>query len=206
MAKKNQQGLKAEEILNKTLSQLISKFPYKRIDFLGNPSSALVAEDYPDRYGCMIYSSAAICTINGHDWILAQGENDGYYLTEKCLADILALDLPPAQEGKDICQIVRNEIARSEFFRNSLLLALSDGNFAVLPHTRFRERMIEAIQPKLSEFITQMPEYDSRFVLASTLQHPAVKTMLYKPELVDFLTVTIENILMSPPTKRRIYL
>ncbi|MBU2638204.1 MAG: hypothetical protein KJ955_04475 [Nanoarchaeota archaeon] len=206
MTKKSQTGLKAEQILNRALAQLISKLPHEKIDFPEHPPSPVVAEDYPDRYGCMIYNSATICTINGHDWILAQGENDGYYLTERCRADILALDLPSSQEDKGLCQIVRNEIAVSRFFNNSILLALSDGNLAALPHTRFEKSITGAIQPQLSEFIVQRSEYDSRYILASTLQHPTTKSMLYKPELIDFLAVVIENILINPPPKRRIYL
>lgn len=206
MTKQAQQGFTAESVLSGALEKLLAKFPSQKMEFPEYPPSPVVGEDHPDRYGCMIYRNAAICKINGNDWILAQGENDGYYLTDNYRADILALNLPVPEEGKDLCNAVKGEIEGSYYFRNSMILALSDGNLGVIPATRFEKRMKELVARKVSDFILQMPEYDQRYILASTLNHPTTRRMLYKQELIDFLATTIEGILSNPPPKRRFYL
>ncbi len=55
--------------------------------------------------------------------------------------------------------------------------------------------MQEILKPKIEDYVFQKPEYDTSVVLLSTLKHPTKKSMLYKPQFVNFLTDSIETVL-----------
>ena len=105
--------------------------------------------------------------------------------------ELLAEGKPPEQIQEEL----REGIKRSSYFRNSLIFGMGDGYLSLSKEGRFGEEMLKRLQPEIQRFIAQEPEYDRSVILASTLQYPTTKLMLYKPEFADFLSDSIEAIL-----------
>lgn len=196
---KNGEELTVRELLKKTYENLAEKNSHKEIIF-SEPALAEIADDsdwHRTKIGYMKYESANLFQFNGKKWVLSRGEKCGSYPAKPYDSDITALE--PSEENPTT-SYVRSKLESSCYFRNSLIFALADGNLTIGTSSSFFEnpfekRMKEMLEPRLPEFVVQTPEYDTDMLLASTLQHPVTKEMLYRPDFVDFLTETIETIL-----------
>jgi len=199
MISKNKENLSVRELLKKTYENLADRNPHKEI-YLTEPAFAEIANDsdwHRTSKGYMKYESANLFRFNGKSWVVSRGEKYGSYPAEPYDSDILALE--PSEENPTSLYI-RSKLESSSYFRNSIVFGLADGNLGVGTNSpffenRFEKRVTEILKSKISDFVAQMPEYDKSAILASTLQYPITKKMLYKPDFADFLTETIEKIL-----------
>jgi hypothetical protein len=196
-------GLSVRELLKKTYDNLAKRNEHQQI-VLTEGSLAEIANDsdwHRTRIGYMKYERANLFQFNNKNWAVARGEKYGDYPAEPYDSDLSAFELliEDKTPGK-IQEKLRSVIRGNSYFRNSLIYGLNDGRLAIGPNSDwfsnpFRSRMAELLKPRIDDFVLQKPEYDTRFILASTLQYPATKVTLYKPNFVDFLTETIETVL-----------
>lgn len=191
-------SLTVRELLKNTYESLERRNPHQEIA-LPEPALSLIADDsdwHRTRRGYMKYEKTNLFQFNGKKWAISRGESYGSYPARPYDSDFLALEL--STEGKSSEQIQKElieGIGDSSYFRNSLICGMADGNLILNSSGKFGKKMLELLKPKLPDFVTQKPEYDTSVILASTLQHPTIKEMLYKPTFVGFLTETIETIL-----------
>jgi len=199
-ATEQQKGLYVRDLLKSAYEILSQQHENIEITF---PNQVLteIADDsdwHRSRTGYMGYESARAFQFNGKVWVVARGEKCGSYPAKPYDSDVMALEFP--LKGI-ITEATKEELTRkieeSSYFINSLIYGMADGNLAVSGRGRFEKQMTELLRPKIQEFIAQKPEYDRSVVLASTLQHPTTKNMLYKPEFADFLARTFEAVLTS---------
>lgn len=177
------------------------------------------------RIGYMKYEKANFLQLDNKNWAIGRGESYGSYPAEPYDSDILALELVYDEKKSEkikekirkgrtldlstisidtempvIQERLKRGIENSRYFENTLVCGMADGHLATGGRSSwypnpFKERMLELLKPKIDDFIEQKAEYDTRYILASTLRHPTTKLMLYKPNFVDFLTETIEFVL-----------
>ncbi len=191
-------GLNVRELLKETYSRLSSKNNPREI-ILPNYAFAEIADDsdwHRIRVGSMRYNTVRLFNFNKKCWAISRGERCGSYPAERYDSDLLALEFILGEKTPEQIQEELNEkIEGSSYFRNSLIFGMADGNLALTLDGRFTQEMYEKLGPELQRFILQEPEYNTEVILASTLQHPTTKNMLYKPEFADFLACSIEEIL-----------
>ena len=195
-----QKGLHVRDLLREAYEKLSQQHENKEITF---PNRVLteIANDtdwHRSRTGYMGYKSARTFQFNGKIWVVARGEKCGSYPAEPYDSDIMALEFPLKRRITKATQeeLVR-KVGESSYFRNSLIYGMADGNLAVSERGRFGKQMLDLLRPKIQEFIAQEPEYDRSIILASTLQYPTTKNMLYKPEFADFLAESFKSVLSS---------
>jgi len=195
-----QNGLHVRGLLRGAYEKLSQTHKNKEITF-SNSVLTEIADDsdyHRTKKGYMGYESARTFQFNGKIWVVARGEECGSYPAEPYDSDILALEFP--LEGR-ITKATKKELTKkireSSYFSNSLICGMADGNLAVSEGGRFGKQMIDLLRPKIQDFIAQKPEYDRSVILASTLQYPTTRCMLYKPEFADFLAELFETVLKS---------
>ncbi len=200
----NEQGvLTVRQLLKATYDNLAERQPNEEVA-LPEQTLAEIANDsdyHRTRIGYMRYESAKLFQFGDKTWAITIGKKYGSYPAEPYDSDLSALEL--SIENKTQEQIIEGlgkKIDRSIYFRNSLIHGMADGNLAAGTshhwlNNPFQGRILELLKPKIKDYIAQKPEYDTTMLLASTLQHPTNKVMLYKPEFVDFLVDTIETVL-----------
>ncbi len=188
-------NLTVRELLQKTYEKLAERNQHEVI-VLDNPVFAEIANDtdgYGSRAGGMIYEKVNLFKFNGKKWAVGNGKKSWGYPADPYDSDILALEL---EEMPDDMQTgLKEMIEHSTYFKNSLVYGMADGHLAVHKDSRLGEKMLGILKPKISEFITQNPEYNINHLSLSTLSPVNTKRMLYKSEFVDFLTEAIEKIL-----------
>ena len=194
------EGLNVGELLKNTYSKLYERHHPQEI-VLPNRVLTEIANDsdwHRTSIGYMGYELAGLFELNGSVWAIARGEACGSYPAEPYNSDLLALEIElknPIKTEKQIQEELGESIRRSEYFRNSLIYGMADGNLAVSKKGIFGERMIEILKPEMQRFIAQKPEYDSQYLSVSTLIPICKSTAKYKPEFVDFLADSVEAIL-----------
>jgi len=203
-------GLTGGEILEKTYKILCGKCTPKTIT-LSDVAMAEIADDsdwHRSKTGYMLYKELNQITINDKNWVLGLGEKGGDYPAEPFGKDILALEYEPT--GKDQKQIdsdITSMIRISEYFRNTLIMSLADGQLKLATpdspcYCRFSEKMKEYLAGKFKDYVAQKPEYDRECVLVSTMDFPCTKEMTFKESFAEFLADTIEKILSNPPAEK----
>jgi len=201
------EGLNVRELLKNTYSRLSERHNPQEV-VLPNRALTEIANDsdlHRTRVGYMGYETAGLFQFNGSVWTIARGEAYGSYPADPYDSDILALEFElrrPIQGGrtrkkteKQIQEELGESISRSEYFRNSLIYGMADGNLAVSKNGKFGERMVEILRPEMQRFIAQEPEYDSQYLSLSTLSPICKSSVKYKPEFADFLADSIEAVL-----------
>jgi hypothetical protein len=192
------EGLNIRELLKNTYDRLAERHDSQEIVLQKRVLTEIANDsDYHRiRIGFMKYDNIRLFQFNEKNWVIARGEKCGSYPAERYDSDLLALEFPI--EGKDSEQIqkeLRERIEQSQYFQNSLVFGMDDGNLGVSEDGIFKEKILGRLNPRIQDFIAQEPEYDKSMILTSTLHHPTTKSMLYKPEFVDFLADSIEAVL-----------
>ena len=150
----------------------------------------------------MYYENIGLFNLEGRVWAISRGKKGGSYPGDNYVGDIIALDL--VLDGKPeekIKEELSEKMGVGAYFMNTMLLGLRDGNLGIkrkAPYgvpTRFGERMVQLVSPRIKEFISQMPEYNPELLLVSTGQPVTTKTMLYKPETSVFLADCVKQVL-----------
>ncbi len=192
------EGLNVRELLKSTYSTLTARHNPQQI-VLANRALAEIASDsdwHRTRVGYMGYENAGLFQFNGKTWAIARGEKCGSYPAEPYDSDILALELlADRKTPEQIQEELSKGIGQGSYFKNSLIFGMANGNLSLNKEGRFGEEMLKRLQPEIERFIAQEPEYDRSVILLLSLQHPATKLMLYKPEFADFLADSIEAVL-----------
>jgi hypothetical protein len=190
MAKATIQGLTGRELLEKTYSALVEQAGIKTIK-LKTILLQEIADDsdwHRTRKGYMRYESLDLIKLDRAWWCIGNGKKSGSYPAERYDSDIIAVKI-----NKTNTPYVIERVASSRYFENSPVYAMADGNLCI--GKGFKDDMLERLRPKIEQYIAQNPEYDSQYLLLSTLQHPVTKHMLYKPEFAGFIAKTIEDVL-----------
>lgn len=200
----SEEGLGIVELLDVTYSKLAERHNPKELTFQ-NESFSEIANDsdwHRTRIGYMCYSSAGLFSLEGRTWAIARGKKGGDYPGDMYVGDIIALDLIlDGKSGDDIKNELSGRISQGAYFMNALFFGARDGNLGVIKErsrgipTRFGEKMIRFVSPRIKEFILQTPEYKHNLLLATTLSPVITKVMSYKPETPDFLANCIEQLL-----------
>lgn len=195
-----QNGICVRDLLKRAYERLSQQHKNREITF-SNKALTEIADDsdyHRTKTGYMGYESARAFQFNDKIWVMARGEKCGSYPAELYDSDILALEFPLKGEiTKATKEELTERIKESSYFRNSLVYGMADGNLSVNGKGRFGKQMLDLLRPKIEGFIAQKPEYDRSVILASTLQYPTTKNMLYKPEFADFLAESFETVLKS---------
>jgi len=196
-------GLSVRELLKDTYELLAERNQHQEI-VLEKPALAEIANDsdwHRRRIGYMKYERVNLFQFNSKDWGVGRGESYGSYPAEPYDSDILALKISVEDKTEEeLKEDLGQDIRGSKYFKNSLVFGMADGSlgsgstFSWFKNP-FEEKMAELLKPKFLDFMAQKPEYDKRYISLSTLGPVNTKSMLYKPEFVDFLTETIETVL-----------
>lgn len=194
--------LNVRKLLKETYSLLFKRHNPQEIVFSRMPMPEIANDSdwHRTRTGHMEYESAGIFNFNGKNYCIARGEACGGYPADPYDSDILALEFELKNNAKrkktdkQIREELYNLIDGSDYFKNSLLHALANGNLGIEKGSRFGEKMFEIIKPKIESFTNQKPEYD-REVLTMDLRPVCKKEAKYKPGFVKFLANSIESVL-----------
>jgi hypothetical protein len=157
------------------------------------------SDHHRERRGWMRYDSIDILTMEEQQWVVGYGVKSGSYPGDRFSRDILAIPTQPFK-SKDSIELAREVLKKmrkthSEYFTNSLIVAMSDGSLQC-PRDSQRaaqlyEKVGEQLQPE--EPITE----DTRYMLASTLQPVTISTGKYNPELIPVVVEGIKEVLKS---------
>ncbi len=148
------------------------------------------------RRGYMRYRSAKVLRLNGRTWILARGERSGAYPADPYDSDIVAIEID-RQTPVDAA-LVKNAaeaIRQGNYFLNTVVCGLADGNLALYERSRFGSRMLPRLRPAADGLIAQAPKRDDRYLSLSTLQPVVTSSARYKPEAVRTLADMIVAVL-----------
>lgn len=190
-------GVSVRALLKSAYEILSKRNPHRDIIL---PKSALTeiadgSDDHKTSTGFMGYDSTKLFQFNGKIWVVARGETCGGYPKDSYDSDILAVEFPdktpPLKISKDLTQRIRD----SSYFRNSLVFGMADGCLGFNDHGKFGMQVFNLLEPRLGEFVAQKAEYNTSVYLASTMEHPAKKRVLYKPEFANVLSDTLEIVL-----------
>ena len=190
--------LDVRDLLKKAYEELSQRNKNRQIDFPSQVTT-LIADDsdwHRSRAGYLGYTSAREFQFDGKFWIIARGEKCGSYPADPYDSDILALEF--SLEGRETKAVERElvkKIGESQYFSNSLVYGMADGNLAINERGRFGKQMIELLRPRINKFIAQEPEYDQEVLSLSTLRPICKKSVKYKPEFASFLAETFERVL-----------
>ncbi len=144
----------------------------------------------------MGYETVALLDIDGKIWAVARGEACGDYPADPYDSDILAVKFDPnGKTEEQILEELCEEIAMSDYFTNSLIYGMRNGTVRVNIYGKFGSMMKEILKPRIKEFIAQKPEYDTGYILVTTLTPICRRSLRWKPEFVDFLASGIEKVL-----------
>lgn len=199
-----EEGLGIVKLLDATYSKITERHNLNVLTFQNTTLSEIANDSdwHRAKIGYMCYSGASLFSLGERTWAIALGTKGGDYPGDMYVGDIIALDL--ILNGKsedDIKKELSERISSESYFMNTLFVGARDGNLGAREErsqgipTRFGKRMVHVVSPRIKEFVLQTPEYDHNLILASTLQHPTTKVMLYKPETPDFLANCIEQVL-----------
>jgi len=197
-------GLTIRQLIEETYKLLAERNKHEEMVFPKDMQpSAEIADDsdlHRTRKGYMHYVSAGLFQFGGRTWAIGVGTASGGYPARPYNSDLLALEFVVDWESKEqLTEMLATEIRHSEYFANTLFFGKSDGLLAISKEGRFSNVVWERLAPVAEEYLVQKPEYDTRVVLASTLQHPTTKQTLYKSTFPEFLAKTIEDVLANPP-------
>lgn len=203
MTKRKAKGLSVREVLEKTVEGLERKFKPKEIIFL-QQVAAEIADDsdyHRERIGYMYYKQSGLFRFDNQEriWAISLGTTPGNYPAANYDSDILALMID--SKGKKITQIkqeLKERIQKSDYFENSLIRGMYDGNLAVKmdePSSGLGKKMLEILRPEIGRFIAQETEYDREVLRLDNLKPMVKEERLYKPDFVGFMMETIEKVL-----------
>ena len=195
MAKK--QGLSAKELLEGVFDKF--KLGGKEIK-LSSKAMAVIANDsdwHRTRIGYTGYESAVLLKVGDKEWAIAFGIACGSYPADPYNCDIAAV--PVSTNGKSnekIAKEIHEALKEGNYFRNSLIHAMANGQLGTNKDSRFGQKVLELLGPRVQEFIAQDLETDSRFITMDL--RPLVKSgVQYKPEFVVFLYDAFRAVLAS---------
>lgn len=189
-----QVGISVRDLLKNTYEKIGQRNSSSEIIFQ-NKVLTEIADDsdyHRKKIGYMGYENARTFEFNGKYWAIARGEKCGDYPGDIYDSEILALELKSENTEKEELERI---IDKSTYFTNSLIFAKRDGHLCLSKENKFGIRMQDVLQPRLREFIAQLPEYDENLFSARTLSPICTKSLMYKPELVDFLADSIRQVL-----------
>ncbi len=199
MKQKIIERISARQLLEGVYSSLKNKLGGREIHL---PSKAMVeiANDsdwHRTRIGYSAYETALLLNVEGKEWAVAFGTNCGSYPAEPYNCDIAAVSVfPIGKSDEEIAKEVYKALKKGSYFRNSLIYTLADGQLAVSKNSKFGQKVLELLRPKIKEFIVQDLETDSRYLYLDL--RPVVKCAIeYKPEFVSFLCDIFRSVLAA---------
>lgn len=193
------QSLSARQLLEGVHSLLKDKLDGKEIK-LPSKAMAEIADDsdyHRTRVGYTGYETAILLKVDDKEWAVAFGTKCGSYPADPYNCDIAAV--PVSINGKsdeETAKEIHEALNGNSYFRNSLVYAMADGQLAISENSKYGQKVLELLEPRVQEFIAQNLETDSQYFTMDL--RPLVKSSVqYKPEFMVFLFDTLRAVLAS---------
>lgn len=193
-----QDSLSVRDLLKHTYVVLATRHNHQEI-VLPQMVFTEIANDsdwHRSRTGEMKYQAVGLFTLDEKLWAISRGEKCGGYPADPYDSDLLALDFSiKGKTQEQIQEELRDRIGRSDYFVNSLVYGMADGNLAVTKSGRFGQKMLEQLAPRVKDFVATPAKYNDEYLDLSTLRPICEHSVKYKPEFADFLADSIEAVL-----------
>lgn len=195
------ESLEVCEVLEKTY-EVLSKRANKIVTFseelqceVGNDS-----DWHRTRTGCMLYKEAQVIVFGEKEWALAFSKKTAGYPAERFNSDLSAFEI----EGRNgLEEEITDALNHSSYFKNSLLIGVSNGGYiATDKRSRFSKKMFGILDKNINGYISKEIEYDNSVLSVAAfgggrMEGVCIQQILYKLDLVEFLSKTIGDILIS---------
>ncbi len=191
--------LSARELMTETFNVLKYKFngkeiklPYKALAEIANDS-----DWHRTRVGYTGYESAVIVKIGEKEWAIAFGTACGNYPADPYNCDIAAVQFfRTGKFDQRTAGKVHMALEDNDYFRNSLIFAMANGQLSMNKESRFSQKVLELLGPKVEDFIAQDLETDPHYFTMDG--RPVVKSAIrYRREFVAFLAETLQAALTA---------
>ncbi len=188
-------GLTARVVLDRTYDLLGRRHSKNEIVF-PRRALAVIGDDsdwHRNRTGYMGYERVRIIELDGKRFILGRGEKCGDYPGNEFGSDMIAIATTPPETLEHI----KCMIGEGWDFMNSLVIAMAaiGGGQIVFPRNGRGSMLAELMAPEFPEYCVQLPAYAQGVFLPSTMGPPATSSARYKPEIVEVLAGSIEDVL-----------
>ena len=180
------------KLLENTYSTLVRERKPRDMTFPEEVQVVAYEDDF-DRdtlTGYLVYRSAGLFQLKNGLWTIAHGRSRGRCLTGKVYSNILAQEIEDPEK-------LAQEIRSSTYFKNSLVLAKSDGELIFNKDPRFRKTMLEKLVPEVDRFTARKMQQDKKVFSISDGQPVCAAEQTYRPEFAKFLADSIVEVLES---------
>jgi hypothetical protein len=145
-------AMTAKELLFETYESLQAKLEGATIELGGNPAAVIGYSSDPHRTDIeyTIYEDVFCAKINGKNWIVALGKATQGYLSRQYDYDIAAVSINPQNPLKWVEAF--KGLERNRDFKDSLILAMSNGTLALPVKGRFVEEVAKVLLAMLAKF------------------------------------------------------
>lgn len=169
-------------------------------------SEILVSTKDPRIRGTIEYEDGSIIRIKNTFWVLLYGVGAGNYVNNFVLNDISIVSI---EEGVDdieelghegLCEKIRLLMKRQgDYFGFSFLHGEHTGNIHLSPQSDniFCRTLLEKIGGQFGRFVLQEFRYDGNLIDITTGKRRVAQTMIWKPDVVQFLSEIFEQTLLE---------
>jgi len=166
-------------------------------------SDVLVSTKDPRIVGTLEYEEGSILRLKNSFWALLYGVKGGNYPDNFVVNDISVVSITTDDAEYDhetVCQKISLLMKQSgDYFGLSLLHGEHTGNIHLSPRSDdpFRKIFLEKINGQLRRFVVQEFKYDGNLVDINTGKRRVAQTIIWKPDVVEFLSGTVEEALLE---------
>ncbi|MEW6617479.1 MAG: hypothetical protein AB1333_03630 [Patescibacteria group bacterium] len=166
-------------------------------------SDVLISTENPNIVGTLEYEEGSIIRLKNSFWGLLYGTRGGNYPGNFVVNDISVVSITAEDADYDhetVCQKIHLLMKKSgNYFGFSLLHGEHTGNIHLSPRSDniFRKLLLEKIGGQFSRFVLQEFKYDPVLIDLNTGKHRVSQTIIWKPDVVGFLSEVIEEALLE---------
>ena len=191
------EGINVRDLLKNVYKKLGERQEFKEVVFLQRVSAEITNSNNwsKTKIGFMSHDSARLFWFNGKCFVIGFGEKCIDYPESPYDCNILAFEFYLDGEDSEEKNKLERKVRQNDFFENSLVYGMSDGNLGIKQNGKFGKRMTELLKPRIKEFVAQEPEYDFEAFDPVAFKPLCIRGLNYKPEFADFLAEAIETVL-----------